>query len=421
MFTISAFCVFFSLAVSTFAKTCTISPLGPGKDDTDHVMSAITSCGQNGNTVIQAGNYNITKKMTWNLANSQVDLFGTLSFNPDITYWLNASNTYRVIFIQSQASWFVLSGKNFTVNAHNTGGINGNGQPWWNFYTSHTRRDGDGRPVALTVFNATSATVKNFKIQSPPFWCNAVANSVDVTYDGMLCNATNANPAFFGKNILVNTDGIDTYRSDRINLLNWDVTGGDDCMAFKGNSSNIVARNVTCRGGLGIAFGSLGQYAQLNDLVENVLVEDLTVTRINSSIQPLALQGVYFKTWSGTVHGSPPTGGGGGGGLVNNVTIRSVTLDRVDKPVNLYQNNNGKTGDAPSKLRFSNLNFADWTGVATTNTIVDLACSSAAPCQNIAFTNFKIAPPAGQASSFICVNVVNEKGLSGPCNATGHS
>ena len=29
------------------------------------------------------------------------------------------------------------------------------------------------------------------------------------------------------------------------------------------NSTNIFARNITCRGGTGIAFGSLGQYAEL--------------------------------------------------------------------------------------------------------------------------------------------------------------
>ena len=31
----------------------------------------------------------------------------------------------------------------------------------------------------------------------------------------------------------------------------------------KQNSTNILARNITCRGGTGIAFGSLGQYAEL--------------------------------------------------------------------------------------------------------------------------------------------------------------
>lgn len=98
------------------------------------------------------------------------------------------------------------------------GGINGNGQvnnisvslllqiltlvfvqTWWETFTTRPREDGDGRPLALTIFQAYHAVVRNFKIISQPFWCNAVANSFDVVYDGMLCNATNTNPEFFGQ------------------------------------------------------------------------------------------------------------------------------------------------------------------------------------------------------------------------------
>lgn len=42
--------------------------------------------------------------MTWNLVKSRVDLNGYLSFTPDIQYWLNANNTYRVVFIQVRAT-----------------------------------------------------------------------------------------------------------------------------------------------------------------------------------------------------------------------------------------------------------------------------------------------------------------------------
>jgi len=38
--------------------------------------------------------------------------------------------------------------------------------------------------------------------------------------------------------------------------------------------------------------------------------------RLNASIQPNMVSGVYFKTWTGTVNGVPPTGGGGGGGAL---------------------------------------------------------------------------------------------------------
>ncbi|KAG6901695.1 hypothetical protein C0995_009025 [Termitomyces sp. Mi166 len=343
------------LGLGTTNLTCSLSPLGDGLDDTDQVENAIATCGHFGKTVFEEGNYNITRKMIWDLKSSTVDLKGYLNFNPDIQFWLNASNTFRVVFIQSQASWFVVTGSDFMIDAHNTGGIQGNGQPWWTFFQSHTREDGDGRPISLTLWRAARGVIKNFRIESPPFWSNAVADSSNVTYDGMFVNATNTDQEFVGKNAVPNTDGIDTYRSDNVTMLNWDITCGDDCLAIKGNSTNIIARNITCRGGNGIAFGSLGQYVNL-------------ITRIDPNVQPNMANGVYFKTWTGTVDGVPPTGGGGGTGRVNNVRAKGVRLDRVDVPVHLFQTNSGHSGDMPSTLEFSNLTFAEWSGTATTNT-----------------------------------------------------
>jgi len=401
------------------AKTCSVSPLGHGRDDTEQILRAIDECGSGGRVVLNEGDFNITKKMTWNLHNSQVDLFGKLNFVPDILGWLNPDSTYRVVFIQSQSSWFVVSGSDFVVDAHGQGGIEGNGQPWWEYFTSHTRDDGDGRPLSLTVFNATRGTIRDFTINSPPFWCNAVANSVDVTYDGMKCNATNTNATFFGQNIVPNTDGIDTYRSDRVSLLNFDITSGDDCLAIKGNSTNLLARNITCRGGNGVAFGSLGQYEQFDDIVENVVLEDMQMIRLNASIQPNMVSGVYFKTWTGTVNGVPPTGGGGGGGFVKNVTSRRVSLDRVDRPVHVYQTNNGESTDTPSSLQFSDLAFEDWSGTADTTELVDIECSPAVPCPGISFSDFAVTTPENAAPELICKDVVSISGLSAPCNATG--
>ncbi|TDL27845.1 pectin lyase-like protein [Rickenella mellea] len=394
-------------------KICTLFPLGHGRDDTDQVLKAIQKCGQSGRTIFLPGEYNITRKMTWNLENSVVDLFGFLNFEPNIDFWMQANNTYRVVFIQSQASWFVLTGKNFVVDAHKLGGIHGNGQPWWEHFQTVPRADGDGRPLALTLFNVTGGTVRNFHIESPPFWCNAVSQSTNVIYDGMKCNATNTNATFAGKNIVPNTDGIDTYRSTNVQLLNWDVTCGDDCLAIKGNSSNILAKNIVCRGGNGIAFGSLGQYVQFNDIVENVVMDNLLLTRLDPSVQPNMVSGVYFKSWTGTSNGLPPTAGGGGGGFVKNVTLRNVVLDRVDRPTRLYQTNNAKTGDQPSKLQFSDITWINWSGTSTTNRIVDLECSTAAPCPNMEFQNFNVPAPSGLAPMFICQNVVNESGLPG--------
>lgn len=404
---------------AAYAALCTVKPLGEGIDDTDQVEKAIGNCGHDGTTVFEIGSFNITRKMMWDLKNATVDLHGVLSFQPDIEFWLDPTNTFRVVFIQSQASWFVITGSDFVIDAYNTGGIQGNGQPWWELFTTRTRADGDGRPISLTLWRATRAIIRNFRIEFPPFWSNAVAESQDVTYDGMFVNASNTDPKFAGRDIVPNTDGIDTYRSDKITMVNWDVTCGDDCLAIKGNSSNIVARNITCRGGNGIAFGSLGQYANMSDLVENVLMEDLLVTRIDSRIQPNMGNGVYFKTWDGSINGLPPTGGGAGPGMVTNVTIRNVRLNQVSLPLHIYQTNGGHSDDLPSQMNFSNLNFFDWSGTTLSTRLVDIECSPVAGCRNIAFLDYDVTGPDGQPASLICRNVEGLTGLEASCNTTG--
>lgn len=41
--------------------------------------------------------------------------------------------------------------------------------------------------------------IRNFRIVSPPFWANTVAQSTEVMYDGMYVNATNEDPLYVGK------------------------------------------------------------------------------------------------------------------------------------------------------------------------------------------------------------------------------
>ncbi|KAF5337916.1 hypothetical protein D9758_013112 [Tetrapyrgos nigripes] len=398
------------------SRDCVVRPLGQGKDDTDQVEAAIAQCGHSGTTTFQPGTYNITRKMTWDLHSAKVDLHGFLSFIPDIEFWLNPDNTFRVVFIQSQASWFVITGSDFEIDAHNTGGVQGNGQVWWDFFTNHTREDGDGRPIAFTLNNVTNGVVRNFRIESQPFWCNTVSHSRNVVYDGMYCNASNSNPKFFGQNIVPNTDGINTYVSDNVTLLNWDITCGDDCLAVKGNTTNLFVRNVTCHGGNGIAFGSLGQYANLSDIVENVHMEDLKMVRIDKNIQPNMGNAVYFKTWTGSVNGQPPTGGGGGTGRVHNVTIQNVVYDQVNEPLHMYQTNGGHSQDLPSTLMYSDLTFSNWSGTFLTNTVVDIECSPAVGCDDITFNNFTFTSLSAGALKFICKNVENLTGLNATCN-----
>jgi galacturan 1,4-alpha-galacturonidase len=76
-------------------------------------------------------------------------------------------------------------------------------QAWWEYFTTHAKADGDGRPIALTLFRAQHGIIRNFAIEAQPFWCNCIAESQSVIYDGMRCNASNANPAFAGQKCVI--------------------------------------------------------------------------------------------------------------------------------------------------------------------------------------------------------------------------
>jgi hypothetical protein len=106
--------------------------------------------------------------------------------------------------------------------------------------------------------------------------------------------------------------------------------GGDDCLALKPNSSMITARNVTCYGGTGIAFGSIGQYKTKLDYIDGVYMEDIN---LYPSTQHKQKNGLYFKSWMGKEFGEPPNGGGGGHGFAKNITVKNVHIEDNIRPV----------------------------------------------------------------------------------------
>ena len=101
-----------------------------------------------------------------------------------------------------------------------------------------------------------------------------------------------------------NTDGANTIFSDKITFNRWTVLNGDDSIAIKANSTNIVITNSNFHRGLGVAFGSIGQYKDAFETIENITVKNIYC---NST-----LHAAYVKTWTGQQVNYPPNGGGGG-------------------------------------------------------------------------------------------------------------
>ena len=92
----------------------------------------------------------------------------------------------------------------------------------------------------------------------------------------------------------------------------------------------IIARNVTCYGGTGIAFGSIGQYQGVVDYIEDVEMDNINLL---PSSQHLQKNGLYFKSWMGYPIGTPPNGGGGGAGYARNIRVNNVKFEKNLRPV----------------------------------------------------------------------------------------
>lgn len=94
----------------------------------------------------------------------------------------------------------------------------------------------------------------------------------------------------------------DIYRSSNIVIQDSIINNGDgtnftnplecshinfstDCVSFKPNVSDIVVQNLHCNGSHGISVGSLGQYVGEVDIVQNVLVYNISM--FNASVSEM--------------------------------------------------------------------------------------------------------------------------------------
>lgn len=108
------------------------------------------------------------------------------------------------------------------------------------------------------------------------------------------------------------------------------INNGDDCVSFKPNSTNIVVQGLVCNGSHGISVGSLGQYVEEYDIVENVYVYNISMSD--------ASDGARIKVWPGIdTPFQPSLSGGGGAGYVKNVTYELFYNSNNDWAIEIDQ------------------------------------------------------------------------------------
>ncbi|EIW80875.1 hypothetical protein CONPUDRAFT_154318 [Coniophora puteana RWD-64-598 SS2] len=386
-----------AVSASQRASTAACTLTASGGDDGPTFVQAAQECSTV--TIPTATTLSISSRMNMTgLANTDIELLGTVEFSNNMTYWIN--NGFYFDF-QTQIAFWLLGGTN--VRLYGGGTINGNGQAWYDAFASN---DTLLRPILLTVYQATDLSVENINMLNGPEWINFVNEGENILYNGINISAvsTSSNPA-------KNTDGWDIYRSNNVTIINSTINNGDDCVSLKPNATNIVASYLSCNGSHGISVGSLGQYEGEYDIVENFTSTNVYIAN--------AENGARIKAFAGP---------GVGSGIVKNVTYSFFTESNVDSPVVIdqcYFTSEANCTAYPSNVYIQDITFTNMSGTSSgneKNVVASLACSPDGRCENITVNNFNLAPPTSYGNAnFTCQNVNltgNAASLFGDCATT---
>lgn len=308
-------------------RTCFVQPGDPegggdegGEfDDAPAILAAFESC-NGGGTVVLDQSYTIASPLDLTfLAHVDVALSGTVRFGNTVDYW--SENSFKYNF-QNMSGYWQFGGEDVNIYGGGVGVLDGNGQPFWDQFAE---TPGMKRPIVMVLDGVRGGTITGLRMVDSPNWFNFIANSSDIFISDMVIEARTRS-----ENPVKNSDGWDTYRSDHVVIQDSYVDNTDDCVSFKPNSTDVVVQGLRCNGSHGISVGSLGQYADLFDVVENIYVYDNFMSNASDAAR--------IKVWPGIdTDFQPGLGGGGGAGYVRNVTYERYESDNNDWAIEVNQ------------------------------------------------------------------------------------
>jgi galacturan 1,4-alpha-galacturonidase len=164
-----------------------------------------------------------------------------------------------------------------------------------------------------------------------------------------------------------------------------------DCISIKGNSTNVYVSNITCYSSGGMCIGSIGQDSSKPDYVDNVVFEDIHLTHSSNA--------AWIKTYPGNGH-------------VKNVTFRNIEFTNVNQPIYITTCIYSQQNCDASRIQISDIAWENIHGTARYNVGAGMHCSTAAPCQNLQFSDIDITQMDGGAVKYLCSNIADGKSSS---------
>ncbi|KAI1094407.1 glycoside hydrolase family 28 protein [Rostrohypoxylon terebratum] len=375
---------------------------GRDRDDAPHILRALQEC-NNGGTIVFDKSYLIGSPLDLTFL-KHVDLVitGSIAFDDsDVYYWQN--NSFKYTF-QNQSVFWKIGGEDVNVYGdlsleEGKSVIDGKGEAYWEAVQNDSSLL---RPMLFALDGMKGATMSNLRMRNPPNWFNIIANSSDIIISNMDLRAKSLK----GTKI-ANSDGWDTYKSDRVVIQDSYINNSDDCVSFKPNSTNVVIQNLECIGSHGISIGSIGQYPNETDIIENLYIYNISMTNASDFAR--------IKVWPGIeTDFQTHLAGGGGTGYVRNVTydlLHSINNDRAITITQCYgQSNETLCNEYPANLTIEDVTMKNIYG--TTSAKLDpeagtLVCSAPDRCSNIRVENITVTVPSGEPPIYECRNMDN--------------
>ncbi|KAF5964144.1 exopolygalacturonase [Fusarium bulbicola] len=372
---------------------------GKGKnvDDAPGILKAFKKCNKGG-TIVLDQKYSIASPLdlTW-LSHVDVIITGEVNFKSDPYYWADHSFKYD---FQNMSSFWKIGGKDINIYGDLTKGaslLDGHGQAYWEEMAVNKTLL---RPILLTIEDAHGLTMSNLRMRNPPNWFNIIINSTDVLISDLDLEAKSLNGVK-----IANSDGWDTYRSDRIVIQDSVINNTDDCVSFKPNSTNVVVQNLVCNGSHGISVGSLGQYKGETDIVENLYIYNISMSN--------ASDGARIKVWPGVETAFQDLLNGGGGlGRVRNVTYDTFYHENNDNAITITQcygqKNQTLCNEFPANLTIEDVTMKNFWGTVSTKydpRAGTLVCSAPDRCSNIVAEDIRVQVPSKKPPVYDCQNI----------------
>lgn len=242
-------------------------------DNASFINAAIIAANSagGGTVVIPAGTFlsgPITMKSNVNLYIStgailQILPYGNGNGSPAGSYPNNGT-------VDTYANFIFGSGLN-NIEVSGQGIIEGNGSAWWTAYNANNNIE---RPCLIRFKACNTVLITGITLQNSPNVHVTLGESSSSGSNGTISNITVIAPS-----TSPNTDAIDTWYWNGINITHCNLSEGDDNVAMNSYSHNVTVTDCTFGSGHGVSVGSYGIS------VENIVVDSCTFNGTTNGIR----------------------------------------------------------------------------------------------------------------------------------------